>query len=397
QTLTAEQEKAFEDHLRQIDDLDMRIKRQQTLLEKSAATAQPVEGQEPTVPAQPKGPDYPVGRLVKSLSAAQGNALLAAQWAAKTYGEGDPIVRALNTSTMASGGALVPEDVANTIIELLRPVTVIRASGAVSIPMPRGTMRMPKQTSGVTGSYGAESGDAPVQQMNTGQIVATFKKLTVLVPLSNDWLRYATPATDQLVQNDVVQGLARTEDLAFLRGDGTADWPRGLRAIVPAGNLITSTAVYTLDTVDNELTAAILALETANVPMLNPCWFFHPRVKQYLMTLKNSNGFYVYKDEMTQQRTLRGYPFRTTTQIPQFLGAGGNETEILFADMAQALIFDALALAVGLSQDGTYKDASGQIVSAFQRDETLIRAIAEHDFHLRHDQAVAVITNVKWG
>ena len=41
-------------------------------------------------------------------------------------------------------------------------------------------------------------------------------------------------------------------------------------------------------------------------------------------------------------------------------------------------------------------DASGNMVSAFTRDETLIRAIAEHDFHMRHDEAVSVITGVVW-
>ena len=261
--------------------------------------------------------------------------------------------------------------------------------------MPRGTMRMGKQTGGVTGTYGAEGGKAGTQQASTGNIVATFKKLTVLVPVSNDFLRYASPATDGLVQNDVVQGLARTEDLAFIRGDGTVDWPLGLRNICLSGNLIASNASFSLTTVDQELGNAILALENANVPMIRPTWFFAPRIKQFLLTLKNSNGFYVYRDEMVNNGTLRGYPFKTTTQIPINL-TDGTQTEIYLTDMSQALIFDALALSLGMSQDGSYTDAGGNQRNAFERDETLIRAIAEHDFHLRHDEATAVITGVKW-
>jgi len=379
----------------EIVEMDAKIKRAEEASALAAATAQPVEGQ-PTVLPQAKSAEFPVGRLVKALANGGGSHRAAATWAAEHYGDADPIVKSLSTSTMASGGALLPEDVASTVIDLLRPATVVRAAGAITIPMPRGTMRMPKQTSGVTGSYGPEGGNAAVQQLGTGSITATFHKLTVLVPLSNDWIRYASPATDQLVQNDVVLGLARTEDLAFLRGDGTADWPLGMRYAVPSGNVVNSNATPTLDTVDLELSTAILALESANVPMLTPCWFFHPRIKQFLMTLKNSSGFYIYKDEMVQQKTLRGYPFRSTTQIPANLGTGGDETEITLADMSQALIFDALSLALGLSQDGTYKDAAGNTYSAFQRDKTLIRAIAEHDFHMRHDQAVAVIAKVKW-
>jgi hypothetical protein len=35
-------------------------------------------------------------------------------------------------------------------------------------------------------------------------------------------------------------------------------------------------------------------------------------------------------------------------------------------------------------------------MSAFQNDQTLIRAITEHDHQVRHDAAVAVIQFVRW-
>lgn len=398
----AEQIKAFDDAWAAFEPieaekkaLDEQIEKAEKVEKASAASAQPVAGQSGSVPAAPAEKVYPVGSMVKAFYHAGGNAMLAAQWAEKNLGESHPVTKALNTSTAAAGGALVPEDFANQVIELLRPATVVRASGPIVIPMPRGTMRMGKQTAGVTGSYGAEGSKIPTQQPTVGDIVATFKKLTVKVPISNDWLRYSSPATDGLVQNDIVLGLARTEDLAFIRGDGTADWPRGLRYIVPTANQVASNGTPTLTTVDTELSAAILALETANVPMMNPGWIFHPRIKQYLLTLKNSNGFYVYRDEMVNNKTLRGYPFRTTTQVPVNLGAG-TATEVYLADWSQALIFDALALSLGMSQDASYYDADGNLRNAFERDETLIRAIAEHDFHMRHDEAVAVITGVVW-
>ncbi len=370
----------------------------------SAATAQPVEGQpaasvqRETVPAQVKGADFPLGRWLKCLYSAQGNFMNAATFAAKTYGENDPVFKALSTSSLAAGGATVPEDFQAIIIELLRPATVVRASTPNIIPMPRGTMRMPKQTAGATGGYGAEGSAATVQGPATGNITATFKKLSLLVPISNDWLRYTSPGTDRLAQNDMVQGLARTEDLAFLRGDGTADWPTGMRNIAPAGNLIASTQAYTLDTVDAELTAAINKLENANVPMTNPVWFMRPTIKNYLLSVKNANGFYVFKDEMTESKTIKGIPFKTTTTIPGNLGAGGVSTEVTLADMDQAMIFDAMQLSMAISQDATYTDpTTGQPRNAFERDETVLRGIAEHDFAMRHDEAVAVITSVNWG
>jgi hypothetical protein len=55
-----------------------------------------------------------------------------------------------------------------------------------------------------------------------------------------------------------------------------------------------------------------------------------------------------------------------------------------------------MSLELAVSREGTYVDANANTVSAFQSDQTLIRAIAEHDFQVRHDQAIAVIQNVRY-
>lgn len=390
---------AFEKKEAEVIALKGQIERAEKAQQLAGETAEPTEGQ-PGTPAPKAAPQvqekvYPIGGLTKALYNAGGNFMLAKQWATENMGESHPVTKALNTSVAASGGAVLGEEMAKETIELLRPNTVVRASGPRIIPMPRGTMSMGKQTSGVTGNYGGEGAKAGTQQPGTGKIVATFKKLTVIVPVSNDWLRYTSPSTDGMIQDDILLGLGGTEDLAFLRGDGTGEWPKGLRTICMPQNLIASKAAFDLESIDQELSAAILALELADIPMLNPCWFFNPRVKEFLFSLKNSNGFYVYRDEM-KSGTLRGWPFKTTTRIPQNLGAGGDETEIYFGDMAQAMIFDALALSLAMSTESTYTAEDGTQRNAFERDETLFRGIAEHDFHLRHDGAIAVIHAVKW-
>src|SRR5581483_5318158 len=95
------------------------------------------------------------------------------------------------------------------------------------IPMPRGTMTMPGQASAATASYGSEGRAITKSQQTLNQIVASFKKLTALVPVSNDMMRYADPAVDAFVRDDLIKAMALREDLAFLVGDGTQDTPRG--------------------------------------------------------------------------------------------------------------------------------------------------------------------------
>ncbi|HVI92287.1 MAG TPA: phage major capsid protein [Dongiaceae bacterium] len=397
--MTPEVQKEFDTAEKDIEALDTEISNLDRAFRASAAKAKPVGGgaQPATVPAKAKGEDYPVGRYVKSLYAGHGNMFQAAEHAQRTYGDDDIVTKALSTAVAADGGALVPEDFADQVIELLRPATVVRSSGPVVVPMPRGTMRMARQTSGVAGSYGSEGGALSAEQMKVDDIVATFKKLRVLTPISNDLLRYASPQTDRMVQQDIVLGLARTEDFAFLRGDGTQDYPTGLKTIATrAANSFASNGTPTLDTVSAELNNAILKLQQANIPMLSPAWFFNPRTELYLKNLKNANGFYVYKDEMSESKTLLGYSFKSTTAIPANLGGGGDESEVYFSDMSQLMIFDSLALGLAMSTDATYTASDGSQRNAFERDETLIRGIAEHDFHARHDTAAALITAVKW-
>lgn len=328
-----------------------------------------------------------------------GNSWAGGQMAAADpdFGERHPVTRALMLSNAASGGLIVPPDYVAELIELQRPMTVVRSSGPRVISMPHGTMQMPRQSQAATASYGGEVTAIPSSEQAFGGIVASYKKLTALVPISNDLRRYSNPSVDGIARDDLVQVLALREDLAFIRGDGTQNSPKGFASYALASQKITSNPTYTLATAAQELGGAINKLETANVMIRSPVWIMHPRAKNYLMNVQNAQGFYPFKDEMTAGKLL-GIPFKTTTQIPTNLTVGPNSdcTEIYLVEMTEAMLFDAMQLEIAISTEGTYVDSVGATVSVFQSDQTLIRAIAEHDFAMRHDNAVAMITGVRW-
>jgi HK97 family phage major capsid protein len=353
-------------------------------------------------------PSLIIGGMARMIAAGKGGVLESRAFSIDVLGERHPVTlalhgaagakRALSASIGPSGGFLVPPDYVAELIEVLRPMTVVRASFPRVIPMPRGTMQMPRQNQAATASYGGESTAIPVSQQTVGQVVATYKKLTALTPITNDLMRYSDPGVDAIVRDDLAQVIARREDLAFIRGDGTSDSPIGFRSFALASQLITSNPSYTLATAASELGGALNKIESANVPMENLGWAMHPRSKNYLLNVQNSNGFYVYREEMTLTKTLLGVPFKTTTQIPINLTVGGNSdtSEIYLVAYNQAMLFDAMTLELAVSREGTYTDSNNNLVSVFQSDQTLIRAIAEHDFHMRHDEAISVITGVRY-
>lgn len=433
------------------EEYDAEIKRLEEAQDRDRDTARPVPGQDGTVAASVEDDAY----ISKSAAEAQGlttnKGLIAVamakamhmggyvpslgiEMAKHNYGERHPATvalqrgfavgtrKALAAGLGSSGGFIVPPDYVNEIIELLRPRVVVRAANPRSMPMPRGTMTLPAQTAAATASYGSESAQIAASQQTLGQIVATYKKLTALVPVTNDLMRYASPAADAFVRDDLVKVIALREDLAFLTGDGTQDTPMGFLGFAnkyvssqggtigiwknsadstyaSGGQFISSNESYSLTTVANELSGLVNKLDAANVPDIKRRWFFNPRIFNYLNNLLNSLGVYVYRDELSRG-TLLGYPYSTSTQIPVNLydtsGSQTNCTFIFLVEMDDAMILDSMQLELAVSREGTYYDSNNNLQSAFQKDQTLIRAIEEHDFQMRHLPSVAVNQGVIW-
>lgn len=345
-------------------------------------------------------PGVMAARYLRLLAAGKGDPDRAAK-IAKGWGD-DYMAKSLNESVFAAGGALVPEEFMNELIPLLRAKTVVRSLGATSIPMNRGSLTMPFQTAASTANYIGELQNIPPSQPAFGQLTLSAKKLVNLVPISNDLLQDSSFSVDSLVRDDMVRSLSLREDIAFIRDTGAANTPRGMRFWAPAGNvnLQTLPAAPTLATITNDLFDAILILENANIPLDRAGWIMTPRTKSGLMRVRDGNGNFVYRDEMLRGMLL-GFRYETTTQIPNNLDASGlgnnNESEVYFADFASLVIAESSQLQVSVYEGGAFQDG-GAVVSGISTDQTVIRAIARHDFGARQrGNEISVITAVTWG
>lgn len=340
---------------------------------------------------QPKKKGNNAGGFLRVWAAAKGSPERALSIAKQWKMEG--VVKALEEQTLSAGGALVPEDMMEDVIDLLRPASVVRRSGAVSVPMPNGNLTMPYVDTGVTAQYIGESRCVPKDEPTFGQLVLQAKKLAVLVPISNDLLRDAMPQANEIVRNDMVQAASVREDLAFLRGDGTQFTPRGLTNW--AGNTNAQSGT-TLQAITDDLGQAIFELENDNIPLVNGNWFFSPRTKKELMTIRDGNGNLVWAEEMARG-SLMGFPYHISTQIPNNLGGGSNESEVIFADMSSVVIGENLSVSIDVSDSAAYEENSS-VKSSFCYDQTVVRLIARHDFGCRQrGNEVATITGVTWG
>jgi HK97 family phage major capsid protein len=366
-----------------------------------------LSGEIPYAKAKPK-PEAGMrfGQMLHVLGAVKGDLGKAVDLSVKRWGKDDDFTKelskAMTVSDTTAGGTLVPEVWSTDVIEFLRPMAVVRSVGPLVLPMEKGNLTIPRISGGSTSYYSGEGQNMTNSQQATDAIRMAAKKLTTITPLSNDLIRQSGGAADTMSRNDTIRSMAAREDLAFIRGDGTSDTPRGLKNLMPqtAAAQIPSNATVNLANVITDLGKIVTRLVSQNIPMINVAWIMSSRSENYLKTVLTANGQFVFRAEMDQGK-LWGFPYRRSNQIPENLsvvGSGANESEVYLADFADVVIGDTLKLIVDVSTEAAFYDAAtATIVSAFSKDLTVMRVISEHDLALRHQASAAMLTGVLWG
>lgn len=305
------------------------------------------------------------------------------------------VEKALSASDFTAGGALLQTEFAREIIEFLRPMSVIMAAMPRIMEMSQGALEVPKVNVGAVASYVGENQVGGITEEEFGSLVLVRKKLKAEIPMSNDVLRFAILNADQIVRDDAVAAMSQRQDAAFIRDDGTLFTPKGLRFQVPSVNVVASAGTNLLVDIESELGEAELALRDKDIKLIRPCWLMSPRTERRLKTIRTGvNENYAFRDEMNSGM-LNGHPYKVTTQIPEDLGVGGDESEVYFCDFSEVVVGEAQDLIVEASSTAAYNDGTA-LRSAFSRDQTVIKTMMQHDIGMRHDYGVSVITGVTW-
>lgn len=401
ESLSADELKQFDSLEAEFNDITAQIERAEKAQAIAAKHAEPVsKGNAHIYAGNGNDKEYQPGEQVAivamSVAGTHGSSVSPSEYIEDNFND-LTLASSLDTTTPASAGYLVHEAHSRDFIEMLKPETTVEEMGARPLPMPSGNMTMNRKTGRGNAGYGPEGADIGVSKPSVGQSKLSAKKLTALTPISNDLIRMASMAAVGFVRDDLVENVGLTKDLALLRSDGSDDSPIGIRHQAIADNIIdasTLTSQATLAQVDSYLDGAILKLRLADVPMRNCGWIMSPSVFTYLAGLRDGNGNKAYPE--MENGMLKTYKIKFTNQVPENLGVGGDESEISFVDFSQVIIGETYSVNIAVSTEASYMDG-GQLVSAFSRDQTLMRIITEHDMLLRHPQAASIITGVKWG
>ena len=341
---------------------------------------------------------------MKSLVAAgtDGADLGEMQWmrnkALKAQGYGS---KALSWLNELSGGALVAPPEMGELIELLRNKEALVNAGAKVVPLPpQGRLKYPRQTAASTTYWVGENKRIAESEIGTGEVTLQAKKLAVLIKAPNELIRFASPAAEALLRDDMTKSLALGLDLAGLEGAGGDTRPLGIinqqninlvtsssQQASPAGDFVTGVDIYRM----------IAAVEESNAEF-----------EGFIMRPKTLYKYYQLRSDAVAQgdargpflfnlireagdgtpATLAGYPVTKSTQVSQVrskTASAGTLTYVVGGMWSDLLIgmFGALEFATTTQGD-----------TSFANDQVWIRGILSADTAPRHASAFCLLDNI---
>lgn len=324
-------------------------------------------------PAGGSGPSsFSFGRFFKALATKD--------WTGARYEK-----KALGEGTGSAGGFLVPEEHVSEVKDRITAQAVVRRAGATVYPMGTDTLNIPKVSGGATAYWVGENTQITSSDQTFAQTQLVARVLAAMVKVSNQLLQDTSGSAEAAIRRDVAKVLALAEDLAFIAGDGTSNQPLGIINTSGVNEVTLGTDGATPD-FDN-IYDALYQVELNNG--VGTAWIMHPRTKNTLRKIKDSNGQYIYNvsPSLKEPDSLMGIPVHLTTQIPANLTVGSSSdcSYIICGQFDEAIIGERLGMEFSIDQSGT----------AFEYYQSWIRTISRLDFTLRTPEVFCKVTGVR--
>ena len=291
------------------------------------------------------------------------------------------IQKGMEAGLPSTGGFLIPQQLSAEFIDPLYANTFLDKIGLTKYPMPNGSLDLGRGASSASFTWGAENPVNDKTGMTFDQVKLAAKKGSAYVPISNSLLRYSPAAVQGIIAGNLQEVFADAINTAALYGTGTAYQPKGITLQSGIQTLGTSATALTADLVNDMCSL----LEQANVKMYKPFWIMSPKMKSWIKNLKTTVGAYHYREEMNKDKTLEGIPFITTT-LSSYTDTSTDYADLFLADWWYFLWGVGRDMELQMSKEATYVSGS-TTYSAFQRDETVVKILAELDFAVKQPKA----------
>lgn len=345
-------------------------------------------------------------RYAMALAASKGNIMqaerIAQQW--KDTPEVGLILRAAvdagTTSDTTWAAPLVQyQDLVSEFIELLRNETILGRMNAVRrIPF---NVRIPRQTSGSTGSFVGEGLPTPVREMAFDNITAPWAKASAIIVVTAELSRMSNPSAEALVRQDLISGISEFLDKRLVDPAYA-----GVANVSPASltNGITSRQAsgVTLAAIDDDVAYVFQQYAAANIGLQSGVWVMPAALAITLSMLRTNQDTPAFPGLTMNGGVFYGLPVIVSNSVAPSGSPGEqqlilvNQREVFLADDGQMML-DASAEA-SLQMNDAPSAGAQSLVSLWQNGLTGLKVDRWIYWTKRRTQAVQMIEQAqRWG
>ena len=262
---------------------------------------------------------------------------------AKRWCKQNGVTRSVSEGLNTAGGALVPDDITDTIIALRDRRGVFRGSASV-LPMKGDTKSAPRRTGGLTASFTAEGVALSESSLTFDSIGLVAKKLTTSCKISAELSEDAAPDVGAYFVTEAAYAFASKEDDCGFNGDGTSTYGgiRGLTKLLidgshNAGKVTASSGHNTFALLDNtDLTSLMAALPSYALPGAK--WFVSNfgYATTFCRLAASAGGIVTTQVNGVTVPSFLGFPVQITPVLPQVGSSLAGSIMITFGDLSMA-------------------------------------------------------------
>jgi len=286
-------------------------------------------------------------------------------------------IQPLSEGTVGLGGYLVPEVWADTIVENILDMTVIRPRATV-LKINTNKLNLPTLQARPKVYWRGELAAKTTTTAQWSEIELTPYSLAAIIPISQELEQDATVGVGaggivNYLTKLLAQAIAQEEDRAFVNGSGSGQ---------PTG-ITTYTFQHTIDA-GGALTGDHLIRAFGNLPQgyrNRAVWLMNSRTITACRQLKDSQNRYLMQD-------LAGTPTSTILGRPILEQNDLLSSQIYVGDLSYYYIVDRQLLTMETSREATVAS-----YSAFERDLVHIKCVERVDGELALTDAFSQITN----
>jgi len=290
----------------------------------------------------------------------------------------------------AQAGLLIPTELRNEVLRIAETQYGLARRDMFYLPFsgPGNSRTIPTLGTSVSVVWTGEGAKKGVTQPKFSLVQQTLKKLTAIVPMTEEILEDSMINLNTLLGQLFAEAIAKEEDIQFFAGTG-APWTGILNngtvnhVDQASGDAYQLTADDLLDMIDATPTGALNGAK----------FYMNRQVLSIVRKIKTIDGAYVFAQPTgTLPGSIWNYPYETSDAFPTPAETGTGDAYILFGNLKQGAIFgDKQQIRIKLLDQATISDVDDSSINLAEQDMVALRIVERVGYVVALPQALTIL------